>query len=238
MNQKETIINLIGNTGENVIRYGQAAEILKPQKVELHGTITAPADFVANRNPDPHSCHAIFSKEDYSISLVCDEKSPISTEITGKLTLNKFLKSLRINDSKQPYQRAELADAFKFARRFFVDKVAHKDLIRSLNTFDDKVFLEHNQTKDGKVGVKNVEQKSRVELGLQNQEILLSIPIFEGADYEVVRLAFEIEARNGIVLFWLVSDELPETIEGLADVVFMDERKRLQDAGIYCIDEF
>ena len=118
---KEINITLTRQPSEHVILHGNAAKVIEPQKVELFGTIGAPANFVRNRKPDQTKCHAIFSKTGRTIQLVCDENSPLGTVVTGKMVLHEFLQKLRINHP-QPYLRAELEEVFKFVSRFFKDK--------------------------------------------------------------------------------------------------------------------
>lgn len=237
MTPKDLNISLNTTADEAVLRIGDAPRIYDPVAVELTGSITAPADFAENRAEAINFCdtHVVFDKKEKTISLTVNASTKFADKITGKIVMNEFLSSLHIN-SQTPYSRQTLYDTFRHQRRFFYDKASHADLLLTLSNFDDKVYVESQGQKDLGKGHQSAAVSSKLTSNLEGKKIVLILPIVEGAEKEAIELSIELSASNGQARFWLISDELPEVIDGYIESFFKSQKERFNALGIICID--
>ena len=229
----------VANSANQVIRIGEAETIHPPVKVEIEGDINAPMEWVRVRlTPDSELCkhsNVIFNHVDCTIKLVVNESDKFATEIMGKVTKNKFLSGLRINNPNG-YRIDQLKETFKFAGMHFLNRTGHVDLMGKLKTFDAKVFREYKAEEDRTKGIKNNTQNSKVDTELNGLSIVLNIPILEGFDRQTITITVEVEDSNG-PLFFLACHDIEEVVEDRIETVFKAKEVFFSEFGIVCIHQ-
>ncbi len=236
---KDLNITVGGINGQQVIRIGEAEAIYPPTKVVIEGDINAPMEWVRVRlTPDSELCkqtNVIFNHEDCTIKLVVNETDKFATEIVGKVTKNKFLSNLRINNPNG-YRIDQLREAFQFAGMYFRDRTEHIDLMGKLRNFDAKIFTEYKEKEDRVVGIKNNTQNSKVNSSLNGLSFVLNVPILEGFDKQPITLTVEVEDKNG-PLFFLVCPDIDGLFEDRIETVFRAKEVFFKEYGIVCIHQ-
>ena len=216
-----------------VVRYDEPAKNYDPEVVTLDGVIITPSEFVTKRGDlvNPDKSHVIFNRKQHEITLVVDADSRFKTTVKGKMELNPFLKSLHLNDPKNPFSMAGLTELIQFAKIHFKDRTKHKPLMYSLKNYKatvEKTVEEWNDRDKGekgsKVNKKLIEATEAVSL-----DFVLSVPIFVGGNKKIdipVTVAKEPGETN--VQLFLEYDEWEEVVENEIDEVFKDQMEFFQ----------
>lgn len=195
---------------ELVVRTGAAEVIDKPERVEIDGTITAPAKFFEARKElhDGKKCHVLINKLAGCVELYMDENSKYGHQITGTLQSNPELEIFKINTGKL-YTIKELMDLLKFNRVFFTDKDENTKVVTQLQMFKAKVIRDIEAANNGRGTQRNVNNS---ELDHQiNENFKLKMPLYKGE----IDKTFSVEigvtvSDSGAISTWLESRELKE----------------------------
>lgn len=81
----EALAGNVAGKGEVVIREGQALPLHEPERVQIHGTIDAPARWIEKREAtiNQKECYVEVNREEMTITLVTDEKNYYGGKCTG-----------------------------------------------------------------------------------------------------------------------------------------------------------
>lgn len=221
-----------------VIREGQAPkqlDAIKPNKVHIKGTISAPSEFYKKRKKlhNPDKCHVLFDRNKGTITLVVDEQFENDNyKITGEIQDNPDLKPFQIN-TNHLFGVKELMGILKFNRIHFVDKEANAKIVLSLQNFKGKIEKTLADTSD----LRGNDEKSRlVKLETELEESFkLSMPMHKGGKSVVFTVDVCLSATSADVQVWLESKELKELQDGSRNQIIDDELKNFND--IVCIEQ-
>ena len=227
---KEQTFNIIptSDTGELIIRNGEALKLEPPLSVVLQGTITAPGDFAAKRRVQipPLETHVIADYTDRYIHLRVLERDKYGYSVEGRLDLHPELKLLSINRNSL-YTSRGLYDQLKFKGAYFKNKEQHLALLTRLREFDAQVSQEFVNSTDFK-GASALSRVTNIKTNLA-LEFTLAIPIFTGFGPKEFDVEICVDLKDGGVVFWLESVQLHEMITFETEVIFERELKRLSD---------
>lgn len=224
----ETKLDLTITGNELTIREGEAPKLYDPEKVELSGTITAPADFAEKRKSiiPQLETNVLADYTKRTIKLTISENSKFKSIITGTLETFPELADMHIN-GKKTYSHKELLDMIKFKGAYFKNKEEHTTLLTALKNFDAKVnqvFANANDYKGAAATQKVVEIKTNVGL-----EFTLAIPMFTGGDITSFLVDINVDINNGGVIFWLESVQLHDLMVKGTETEFEKQLSRLSD---------
>lgn len=153
---------------------------LAPVKIDIHGTIEAPLEFLKQRvgDIDQHKAHILVCRDDLSISLVIDESNAYTRgNVVGTLRLSKVFLSFGINTNKQ-WEPSELGQFLKLNRTYFTNRDDNMTVVNALKTFDAKVQQTvQRETKEN--GNKAFSFRQAVESNIPDK-FKLNIPIISG----------------------------------------------------------
>lgn len=205
---KINVENLDGNT--ITILKGEAIEQKPAKSLNIIGTLSAPAQFLAGKTIAPEQTHLKIFNAEGKLELVVQDTDPYSTHtITGILSKDLVLQMFRIN-SDHRWTIAEFLKFIKTMRFYFSDRAAHAKLVESIQKWSvkiERVIVEHNDNK----GNSNFQLETKVQAvdGLVSK-FDLNIPIFQG--YPKVKFTVEIglDPKNTAVMLYLISDDLIE----------------------------
>jgi hypothetical protein len=221
-----------------VIREGDAPkplDVIKPNKVHLKGTISAPSEFYNKRKKlhDPDKCHVLFDRNKGTITLVTDENFENDNhKITGEIQDNPDLKPFQIN-TNHLFGVKELMGILKFNRIHFVDKEANAKIVLSLQNFKAKIEKTLADTSDLR-GTDEKSKLTKLETELE-ESFKLSMPMHKGGKSVVFVVDICLSASSSDVQVWLESKELKELQDGSRNAILDDELKNF--TSIVCIEQ-
>lgn len=209
------------------VREGLAKEFVKRTEVSIEGDIVAPLDFYKKRKLqfvtsileedtqgmyDSKDTHVFIDRKDKKFSLKINQgrENSLRTTVTGVLTYNKLLDSLKINnDSHKGFLPSELAKILRMNGTYFAEPSTHKDLILKLQDFKAKVEVQVQDKDDKKGNITKSVIKNLVEK--DNYDFALFVPIFDGLEAETVKIEVDFEyGQDAEIRCYLISPELKD----------------------------
>lgn len=206
-----------------ILREGDAAPIIQPDKVSLTGTIDSPREYATIRPLElvPEKAIVQYHYESGYIKLNVDPTDKFAATILGTLVENKEIKTLGIN-SETTTTIQELARTLKMRRALFTDRDKHTKLLGNLNKFklQAQTQIEQEQSDRGsKKGLFEVKVTSDIPL-----DFTLSMPLFVGQPERTFKVEVCFDVRDGGIDVWLDSVELAEALK--------DAKKQIIDAEL------
>lgn len=221
-----------------IIREGEAPkqlDVLKPNKVHIAGTISAPSEFYNKRKKlhNPDKCHVLYNRNKGELTLVVDENYENDNyKITGRIEDNPDLKAFKIN-TQSMFGVKELMSILKFNRVHFVDKDANAKIVLSLQNFKAKIEKTLADTSDNR-GTDEKSKLTKLEHELE-ESFQLFMPIHKGGKAWKFVVDICLSATSSDVQVWLESKELKELQDTSTDAMIDAELKHFE--GIVCIEQ-
>ena len=212
---KQETNNTQGGVREIIIREGHALPAKEPERVNIGGTIEAPARWAENRKsiiPQLGS-HMTVDRQNMRIELVEDERSPYSNILVGTMTLSDKFKEFGINGGKY-ITNFEMADLFKMNRSFFETKAVCMELVSNL--------------KNLKANVNRQIEASTNDRGNIPESFKLTLPIFNGTDPQEIEVEINVDADD--LSCTLISPHAKDLIEQMRNEKIDDVIKRVKAA--------
>lgn len=155
------------NTKELVIRTGNAPDLLKeqaPLKLELKGSIYAPAEYAKHRANTIDASHSYVevSESQNFIRLVVNDRDPVNKAIiTGILIEHAEARLFGWNEDVT-YTIQNIRDKLRKYRHFFLNQQEYLDLVNKLNNFNVKVETIITDVKNEQTGNISVALERRI----------------------------------------------------------------------------
>lgn len=222
--------------GSIIFREGQALPLHEPEKVELLGTIDAPARWLEKRADtiNQKECYVEVNREKMIISLRTDESSYYGTAVYGKLELSPEYNKFGINGGEY-ITNFEMAELFKMNRAYFENRSVAMKLVTDLQNFKAKVDKEIENS-DNKRGDRRILVNQVVQSNLP-EAFNLIIPVFKGCEKQTVQV--EVYVNPNDFTCTLVSAQSNELIIETRDTIIDEvlERIRLTCPDIVIIEQ-
>jgi hypothetical protein len=218
---------------ELIIRTGDAVQIDKSRDVILTGTITAPFEFFGKRKHlhSNESSYVVINRAGLSLTLVCDERSPVQTKVVGQLKPNSDLVLFRINKSDK-WQVKELMNFLKMNKYFFAEKEECISIVTRLMNFNARFDTEIKNIDDHRGNALiSLEKKLTSEMPLG---FTLSMPIYIGMESRKFRVEICVDISSSNVQFWLESSDLREIELTERDAAIEEQRAKFTE--LVCIE--
>lgn len=238
----KNIAETIANVSEPVVnssiifREGQALPLHEPEKVQLLGTIDAPARWLEKRADtiNQKECYVEVNREKMIISLRTDESSYYGTTVYGKLELSPEYNKFGINGGEY-ITNFEMAELFKMNRAYFENRSVAMKLVTDLQNFKAKVDKEIENS-DNKRGDRRILVNQAVQSNLP-EAFNLVIPVFKGCEKQTVHV--EVYVNPNDFTCTLVSAQSNELIIETRDTIIDEvlERIRLTCPDIVIIEQ-
>ena len=229
-------LTLLDNTAIVNVLEGKLPEPINPKTQEISGTIDAPSEFWMKRNEilkpigavatsdninfNPDATYVEFDYKNATIKLVVAAAHPSQITVNGEFILNSIFAELNIN-TKEPYSDQNvLLGIIRYKSNIFETIEAHKDFLSRLRNFTARATKEYKQYSDQKGNAGKSQVVELQEFTPLDFEIF--VPIFNGEAKSKIKIEIEIEERNGSLVFFLVSAELPRLIESYKEQKFAD----------------
>lgn len=222
--------------GSIIIREGQALPLHEPEKVQLLGTIDAPARWIEKRADtiNQKECYVEVNREKMIISLRTDESNYYGTTVYGKLELSPEYNKFGINGGDY-ITNFEMAEMFKMNRAYFENRSVAMKLVTDLQNFKAKVDKEIENS-DNKRGDRRILVNQVVQSNLP-EAFNLVIPVFKGCEKQTVQV--EVYVNPNDFTCTLVSAQSNELIIETRDTIIDEvlERIRLTCPDIVIIEQ-
>lgn len=222
--------------GSIIFREGQALPLHEPEKVQLLGTIDAPARWIEKRADtiNQKECYVEVNREKMIISLRTDESSYYGTTVYGKLELSPEYNKFGINGGEY-ITNFEMAEMFKMNRAYFENRSVAMKLVTDLQNFKAKVDKEIENS-DNKRGDRRILVNQVVQSNLP-EAFNLVIPVFKGCEKQTVQV--EVYVNPNDFTCTLVSAQSNELIIETRDTIIDEvlERIRLTCPDIVIIEQ-
>ena len=224
---KQCANNTQGGVREIIIREGHALPAKEPERVNIGGTIEAPARWAENRKsiiPQLGS-HMTVDRQNMRIELVEDERSPYSNILVGTMTLSDKFKEFGINSGKY-ITNFEMANLFKMNRSFFETKAICMELVSKLKNLKASI--------NKQIEASNNDRGNRRELVDQvvqhniPESFKLTLPIFNGTDPQEIEVEINVDADD--LSCTLISPHAKDLIEQMRNEKIDDVIKRVKAA--------
>lgn len=221
------IVNIHEYTGDKpievVLREGIAAkaqvlELKAPEKVELSGVLSTPADWLEKRvdTIDQKRANIVVDREAMTITLTTNEDDYYTKgTIKGTCALSETYEAFGINDTSKGWQPAALGQFLRLNRNLFEDKQTCMKLVSTLKNFVAKAKTEIEKQRDPSGSRADV-YRSQVESNLP-QSFTVNIEIFKGTNKERMEVEFDHYLTDGEVYLQLVSPGAKELTDGYRD---------------------
>lgn len=220
---------------EITIREGDALKLREPVKVNIEGTIDAPARWLEKRHGlDAQKCHVLVNRDKMSITLHCEENDHYGTLIEGQLTLSSEFRRFGINEGEYR-THFELAELIKMNRSYFESKSTAMKLVSELQNFKAKVEKEVEQS-DNNRGDRRVLINQAVQHNLP-EAFTLVLPIFKGVAEQTIQV--EVYVNPADLTCTLISPEANDIIVSSRDALMDEVVKRIGNAyeGLVIIEQ-
>lgn len=232
----EAMAEKVAGNSEVVIREGQALQLREPERVQLHGTIDAPARWIEKREStiNQKECYVEVNREEMTITLVTDEKNYYGASVQGKLELSPEYGKFGINGGEY-ITNFEMAELFKMNRAYFENRSVAMKLVTDLQNFKAKVDKEIENS-DNKRGDRRILINQAVQSNLP-EAFNLVIPVFKGCEKQTVQV--EVYVNPNDFTCTLVSAQSNELIIETRDTIIDEvlERIRLTCPDIVIIEQ-
>ena len=216
---KQQIAEMLANglpqgCGEIIIREGKAVEVREPVKVNITGTIDAPARWLETRFDclKEKTCYVIVNREGMTITLRCNENNHYGTVIMGVLEISPEIRKFRINEGHY-ITNFEMAELFKMNRSHFENKQEAMRIVSELQNFKAKVDKELENSNNNR-GDRRMLVSQAVEHNLP-EAFNLVLPIFKGTPKQTIQV--EVYVNPSDFTCTLVSPEANDLIEEMRD---------------------
>lgn len=232
---KELKVNVESSNGVLVVRTGDAAPIILPEKVHIGGDINTISAYIDKRKVtenaglqaiNPERVIVRVDKKGLKIRVDFDPEDKYGTEIEAALYESEELKPFHINGGKT-FTKEEIVKLLKFSRLLFQSTDKHAEVLRSYQSFTAKANTDIKQESDTR-GNKIANFAKSVETNIPT-EFILHAPIFKGQPKESFRVEICIDVTDGGARFWFESIELNELIQVRVDEIFNEQLKSCQD---------
>lgn len=223
------IADALASNGNSItIREGRAVELREPTRVDIAGTIDAPARWLEYRAVELNEthCYVLIDREHLSIELRCNENSYYGTKVTGRLEMSDEYKRFGINSGNYR-THFELAELIKMNRSYFESKTAAMKLVSELMNFKAKVDKEVEQS-DNNRGDRRMLINQAVQHNLP-EAFNLCLPVFKGTPVQTI--AVEVYVDPGDLTCTLVSPEANDFCESARDALINDVAERIHTAA-------
>ena len=211
--------------GSIIFREGQALPLHEPEKVQLLGTIDAPARWIEKRADtiNQKECYVEVNREKMIISLRTDESSYYGTAVYGKLELSPEYNKFGINGGEY-ITNFEMAELFKMNRAYFENRSVAMKLVTDLQNFKAKVDKEIENS-DNKRGDRRILVNQVVQSNLP-EAFNLVIPVFKGCEKQTVQV--EVYVNPNDFTCTLVSAQSNELIIETRDTIIDEVLERIR----------
>lgn len=211
--------------GSIIIREGQALPLHEPEKVQLLGTIDAPARWIEKRADtiNQKECYVEVNREKMIISLRTDESNYYGTTVYGKLELSPEYNKFGINGGDY-ITNFEMAEMFKMNRVYFENRSVAMKLVTDLQNFKAKVDKEIENS-DNKRGDRRILVNQVVQSNLP-EAFNLVIPVFKGCEKQTVQV--EVYVNPNDFTCTLVSAQSNELIIETRDTIIDEVLERIR----------
>lgn len=230
---REQIAEMLANglpqsCGEITIREGSAVKLHEPVKVEIEGTIDAPARWIETRHNcvKEKTCHVLVDREAMSIALRCNENNHYGSSVTGRLELSPEYRRFGINNGEYR-THFELAELIKMNRSYFENKTTAMKLVTGLQNFKAKVDKEVEQS-DNNRGDRRILVSQAVQHNLP-EAFNLVLPVFKGVEAQTIRV--EVYVNPGDLTCTLVSPEANDIVVSSRDTLMDEVVERIKTAA-------
>lgn len=228
---KQQIAEMLANglpqgCGEIIIREGKAVEVREPVKVNITGTIDAPARWLETRFDclKEKTCYVIVNREGMTITLRCNENNHYGTVIMGVLEISPEIRKFRINEGHY-ITNFEMAELFKMNRSHFENKQEAMRLVSELQNFKAKVDKELENSNNNR-GDRRMLVSQAVEHNLP-EAFNLVLPIFKGTPKQTIQV--EVYVNPSDFTCTLVSPEANDLIEEMRDTEMYAVIERIKE---------
>jgi hypothetical protein len=235
--------------GVNHILEGKLPEPINFKRQEIFGTINAPSEFWNKRlleididrdfyssdkiNYNYDAAYIEFDYGNNTIKLTVNAAHPGEIIVNGSFIVNRVFNELKINKD-DPYSNPnELLATVRYKSELFETITGHADLVKNLRNFTAKATKDFKQWSDQKGNTGTSKSIELIEFTPLAFEIF--VPIFNGEPKNKIKVEVEIEDRNGSLVFFLVSMELPRLMEDYKGKKFLDLKEDF--TGIAIIDK-
>ena len=224
---KQETNNTQGGVREIIIREGHALPAKEPERVNIGGTIEAPARWAENRKsiiPQLGS-HMTVDRQNMRIELVEDERSPYSNILVGTMTLSDKFKEFGINGGTY-ITNFEMANLFKMNRSFFETKAVCMELVSKLKNLKANV----NRQIEASTNDRGNRRELMDQVVQHNipESFKLTLPIFNGTDPQEIEVEINVDADD--LSCTLISPHAKDLIEQMRNEKIDDVIKRVKAA--------
>ena len=235
MNTEKIQINMPHGSTDLTIRDGKAQEllpILKPNKIDLKGTINSVVEFLSRRfdqedQINPKRCHVLIDRNEISILLVFHENnSYLIGTVYGRMELHQRFLEFGINSDKV-WNPNKLGQFFKMNRSFFCDRESNMKLVTELKNFEAKIIstVEKQNNESGSFK----DNYSGIVTSNLPENFSLNIPIFKGTAAEIIEVEFYASVNGREINLQLFSPGANQTIEILRDTIIDDQITKIRE---------
>ena len=224
---KQEANNTQGGVREIIIREGHALPAKEPERVNISGTIEAPARWAESRKsiiPQLGS-HMTVDRQNMRIELVEDERSPYSNILVGTMTLSDKFKEFGINSGKY-ITNFEMANLFKMNRSFFETKAICMELVSKLKNLKASI----NKQIEASTNDRGNRRELMDQVVQHNipESFKLTLPIFNGTDPQEIEVEINVDADD--LSCTLISPHAKDLIEQMRNEKIDDVIKRVKAA--------
>lgn len=197
----------------------------------LHGTITAPLEFLSKRKSEINQipqqrCHINVSRENMDIHLVTNENDPYFIgHITGKLEYHPKFEEFGINSGKV-WTPSGLGMFFKMNRFFFLTKEDNMKLVSDLMNF--KATVDNKIERSLKESGDRTDNFAQVVNSNLPKAFLLEIPIFKGMPPEQIEVETFAIINGREVSFILISPGAQQLVEEIRNKIIDEQLTKIR----------
>lgn len=213
---------------ELIVREGKALPLKEPVKVDIIGTIDAPARWLEKRSGiiSEKRSHVLVDRDTMSIKLKCEEEDYYGATVEGRLMLSEEYKRFGIN-SGEYRTHFELAELIKMNRSYFENKTIAMKLVTELQNFKAKVDKEVEQS-DNNRGDRRMLISQAVKHNLP-EAFSLVFPIFKGEVDQTIQV--EVYVNPGDLTCTLVSPEANDIVVSSRDALINSVIARIENVA-------
>lgn len=209
-----------------IVREGQAAPIILPQKWQESGTIKTPAAYYAVHKTDTDelkgvsNLKAVVDVTETSITLILDPANEYAPSITGTLLAGNDIKKFKINMQERMTGK-DIARLFRFNKRFFSSGSEYDTALAFVSKFSAKKNTNVDAQHDTKGSKRNLVD---VQVDVPDCVFSLIIPIYEGEQADTFQVNILADVSNDSdVRFNLESVPLEELAQSRAKEIIQRE---------------
>lgn len=220
---------------EVILRTGSALEVKPPMSINMHGAITAPADFYEQRlkiDPkhfDPSKTLVQVNRENGWIKFFSSANDYYGDIVTGGLTENQMLAEFKIG-FPEPWRVADLAKFLRRRRFYFKDTQAGNSLISELSALKVSTAGQIEAINDNRGNKRSlVEQAVKTDLPAS---IWLHAPIYLGHAPVSFEVEIYIDIQGSQVLCLLESPMLEQLRFESMDAILDGQIERFTKSSV------